>query len=91
MPVKIAVVGAGHMGKIHFEKLAAMEGVQVSGVVDVDRERARCLAEQCGAPCCEDYREAVDGADGAVIAASTGVHFEAGKAFLEKGAHVFME
>ncbi|MCK7505889.1 MAG: hypothetical protein MZV70_18645 [Desulfobacterales bacterium] len=40
MPIKIALVGAGHMGKIHIEKLASFDDVQIAGVADVDRERA---------------------------------------------------
>ena len=27
MPIKIALVGAGHMGKIHIEKLASLDDV----------------------------------------------------------------
>ena len=36
MPIKIALVGAGHMGKIHVEKLASFDDVQIAGVADVD-------------------------------------------------------
>ena len=36
MPIKIALVGAGHMGKIHIEKLASFDDVQIAGVADVD-------------------------------------------------------
>jgi predicted dehydrogenase len=91
MPLNIALVGAGHMGRIHLQKLAAMEDVRVCGVVDVDREQANVLSEQYGIPCFNDYRDVLDLLDGVVIATPTEAHFEIGKAFLEKGVHVFME
>jgi predicted dehydrogenase len=91
MPLKIVVAGAGHMGRIHLEKLMAMEGVEVSGIVDVDTERAKGLAQGGRVPCFADYRDAVDRSNGVVIATPTESHFEIGKAFLEAGCHVFVE
>ena len=91
MPLRIAVVGAGHMGRIHLEKLLSMEDVQVSGVVDVDPGVAEGLPERKGFPCFTDYRDVIGSTDGVVVSTPTESHFEIGKAFLEKGAHLFME
>jgi predicted dehydrogenase len=91
MSLSIAVVGAGHMGRIHLEKLAAMEDVKVSGVVDIDREQASALSAKYGVPCFNDYRGVIESSDGVVIATPTEAHFEIGKAFLERGVHIFME
>ncbi len=91
MPLRIGVVGAGHMGRIHLEKLSAMEGVEVAGVIDVDCKRTEGLPFGEGIPCFTDYREIIGRTDGIVIATPTESHYEIGKAFLESGSHVFME
>jgi predicted dehydrogenase len=92
MPLKrIVVVGTGHMGRIHLEKLASMEGVEVTGIVDVDAKTAGELSSQYGIPSFTDYREAVPFSDGAVIAVPTEFHHGIARDFLEKGRHIFVE
>ena len=89
--MRIAVVGAGHMGRIHLEKLSAMEDVQVSGVVDVDPGAQEGVGGGKSFPYFRDYRDVAGLADGVVVATPTESHFEIGKAFLENGSHLFME
>ena len=43
---RAAVVGTGHLGTFHAEKYAAIEACDLVGVVDVDHERARALADR---------------------------------------------
>ncbi|MBA4416960.1 MAG: UDP-N-acetyl-D-glucosamine dehydrogenase [Syntrophus sp. (in: bacteria)] len=91
MPIRIALVGAGHMGRIHLEKLSAMDGVQVSGVIDVDEARAKELSGKYRVPAFKEYSDVIPLSDGVVIATPTESHYEIARAFLEKGAHVFIE
>ena len=42
--MKAVLIGAGHMGRYHADKLAACKGVTLAGVVDADAGRARELA-----------------------------------------------
>lgn len=39
-PVRLALVGAERMTKVHMENALKMEGVGVEGVYDIDRGRA---------------------------------------------------
>ena len=39
--MKIAVIGAGHMGRYHADKFARLPGVELAAVVDRDPARAR--------------------------------------------------
>jgi predicted dehydrogenase len=91
MSLKIAVIGLGHMGKIHLKKIMTFEDIEISAVADVDKACAEELSQKTGAKACEDYREAIQLCDGAVIASPTETHYTVGKAFLEAGKHVFME
>jgi predicted dehydrogenase len=89
--MRIVVVGTGHMGRIHLEKLSAMKEVEVAGLVDVDSQRVKELSDRYGVPSFTAYREALPLCDGVVIATPTESHYRIAKEFLEKGCHIFVE
>jgi predicted dehydrogenase len=79
--LKVAVIGAGHMGRYHAEKFARLPGVELAAVVDRDPARAQIA----------DFREILHRIDAAVIAVPTDRHHEVARACLEKGLHVLVE
>jgi predicted dehydrogenase len=89
--LKVAVVGAGHMGRYHAEKFAARGDCRLVAVVDVDRARAEALATQLGCPFVTNYREVFGKADAVVISVPTERHHELAGACLEAGLHVLVE
>jgi predicted dehydrogenase len=100
MTVRIAVVGAGHMGKLHAEKVAAVaEEARLVAVVDVEHARARSLASRTGARPFAHVRELVaaaadrsdQGLDAAIVAVPTVEHFEVVSPLLEAGLDVLVE
>ena len=91
MPLKIGLIGAGHMGRIHLQKLRAMEDIEVSGVADIDTSWTCQVPADNGIPCFTDYGDLIKVSDAVVIATPTESHYRIGKAALEKGAAVFME
>jgi predicted dehydrogenase len=91
MSLRIAVIGLGHMGKIHFNKLLPFADVEASAIADVDMACVKELSQETGVKACEDYREAIQLCDGAIIASPTETHYAVGRTFLEAGKHVFME
>jgi len=47
--LRIAVIGAGHMGRFHAEKLSRLPGVELAAVVDTDPARAEVASvSACG-------------------------------------------
>jgi predicted dehydrogenase len=89
--VRAAVVGVGRLGSLHAAKYAALEGVKLAYVVDVDRERAASTAARFGATALTDYR-ALDGKVGAVTVASPSVtHHEIASHLLAAGCDVLLE
>jgi predicted dehydrogenase len=78
--LKVAVIGAGHMGRYHAQKFAAVPGIEVI-VVDPDPARAAV----------SDYRTILDGIEAAVVAVPTHLHHAVVKDCLEKGVHVLVE
>jgi predicted dehydrogenase len=89
--LRAAVIGAGHMGRMHAEKLARCEGVELAAVVDADPAQARALAGRLGCAAREDWRAVLADIGAAVIATPTEHHFEIALACLEKGVHVLVE
>ena len=94
-PLRIAVVGAGHMGRSHARKVAALRergaDVALTAVVDVEPERAQRLASELGARACRDAAEAYRDADAAIVAAPTRAHHALVCGALEAGLDVLVE
>ena len=89
--MKVAVIGAGHMGRYHAEKFAALRGVKLIGVVDADAARASALAEKLESQPLTDYRELFGKADAAVVAVPTDRHHAVARECLEHGLHLLIE
>ena len=94
-PVRIAVVGAGHMGRLHAAKIAAHaretgEALLVA-VADVERARADEVAAAEGVRAVADYRELFAEVDAAVVAVPTVAHGEVVAAALDAGLDVLVE
>jgi predicted dehydrogenase len=89
--LRVAVIGAGHLGKHHARLLAQVPGAKLVAVVDAQPERAAASAEGTGARALTDYRELFDAVDAVTVAAPTEIHHEIALAFLERGIAVLVE
>ncbi len=91
---RIAVVGAGHMGAFHAEKLAQLEreGVaQLACVCDTDPARASEIAERYGVAALNDAARVPELADAACVAVPTTRHARVAGQLLEAGLDVLIE
>jgi predicted dehydrogenase len=79
--LKVAVIGAGHMGRYHAQKFARLPGVELAAVVDPDPAKAGI----------SDYRTILAKVEAAVIAVPTDRHHEVARTCLERGLHVLVE
>lgn len=93
--INIGIIGAGRIGRVHAETLAAMApDVGIGMVVDANRKSAAAVARSCGAArVSNDPDEAIrDGEIDAVIVASpTDTHAGMIVAAAQAGKHVFCE
>jgi len=89
--LKVAVLGAGHMGRYHAEKFAARSDCQLVGVVDVETARAEALASRLACPAFARHEDLLKIADAAVVSVPTERHHEVAGACLEAGLHVLVE
>lgn len=88
---RIAVVGGGHLGRIHAKLLAGNDQCHFVAVADPSAASRDLVQSTLKLPVVEDFRELEHHIDGAVIAAPTFLHHEIGSWCLERGIHVFME
>jgi predicted dehydrogenase len=90
-PLRVAVIGVGHLGKHHARLLGQLAGAQLVAAVDTVAERAAAAAATSGAQALGDYRELFGKVDAVTIAAPTEAHHEIAMAFLERGTAVLVE
>jgi predicted dehydrogenase len=90
--LRAAVVGAGYLGRFHAQKYAALPGVDLVAIIDVDLDRARAVAAETGAPCaCRLLAEVPGRLDAASVVVPNEAHFTATAGLLERGIHVLIE
>ncbi len=90
--MRIAVIGAGLIGREHAALLRRHPGVDLVAIADVTPQ-GEALARECGAAFHADYRRMLREVplDGAVVALPNQLHLEAGLACIEQGVAMLME
>lgn len=90
-PVRVAVVGVGHLGRHHVRLLATTPGATLVAAVDRDRSRAEAAASAAGCEVLTDAMDLLGRVDAVVIAVPTVDHLAVARPFLERGVHVLVE
>jgi predicted dehydrogenase len=85
------VIGAGVFGGHHARKYAALDGVVLSAVLDIDPERAAALAMPLGGRAFSDLAEFLEAVDVVTVAAPASVHGQFALAALKAGKPVYVE
>ncbi len=93
MTIRVGVIGAGGMGREHIKNLAALEGVDVVVIADVDAAAALDAAGLCDAAASTDAAgvAADPSLDGVVIASPDHTHADLTIAAVERGGFVLCE
>ena len=89
--LRLAVVGAGRLGRFHAQKLAPRDDVELIAVVDPIPEARNRLAAECGTRPLPDCRALPQQLDAAVIAAPTRFHHSLGLELISSGVHLLVE
>jgi len=85
-----AVIGCGKFGYYHAQKYAAMDGVELACVVDIDRDKAKKVANEFGCQFTDDCKE-ITNVDLVSIVTPSDTHFEIAKHFIKCGTDVLIE
>ena len=90
--VRVAVIGAGHLGKIHTRLLHSQpDQVQLVGVADPSPEAQRAVLNQAEIQVVSDYRKLIPEIDAAIIATPTRFHHAVAMDLLQNGIHTLIE
>ena len=89
--INIAVIGAGHLGRIHARLLAQQPVYNVVGIVDPVLEARRQVAGDLGVPAFSHLDQLQGHLDAAVIATPTHLHHEIAMPLLQQHVHLLVE
>jgi|GEM_PF-468754 len=94
-PVKVAIIGHGHLGKWHAQKAQALAEAQLVAIVDkfnnVDSFKAKLKESYPQVKMVVDISEVIDEIDAAIVVTPTSTHYEICEYLIEKGKHIFCE
>jgi predicted dehydrogenase len=87
----MALVGAGHLGTFHAQRLHELDPAEPRWIIDRDRERAENLATSLGVRAGTDFGAALAEVAAVIIATPTETHFDLAARAIEAGRHVLVE
>jgi len=90
-PLKVGVVGVGHLGRHHARLYASLPEAELVGVVDSDGARAAEIAAEYGCEVFEGSAELAQQVEAASIAVPTEHHCRVALELLGAGVHVLVE
>ncbi len=89
--LKIGVLGAGHLGKIHLSCIKQIEQYDLVGFFDPADETAHLVESEMGVKSFDSIDALIDAVDVVDIVTPTISHFECASKALQKRKHVFIE
>src|ERR687897_3623267 len=84
-PLRVAVIGVGHLGRHHARILSGLDGVELTAVVDADPARADEVATAFQTWNCREQSQLEGKIDAAVVAVNTEAHAEVALPLLRSG------
>ena len=89
--VKVSVIGAGMMGKIHLKTYKAMPGIELVGVYDIFPDACKAAAETFGIRAFSSLEEVAANVEAVSVVTTSITHCEVGLFFLNRGIHCLIE
>jgi predicted dehydrogenase len=89
-PLRVAVIGVGHLGRHHARILGAMDGVKLVAVVDADKARGEEIATANGTVALQDISQLGE-VDAVTVAVPTEYHATVALPLLKRGIPALIE
>lgn len=90
-PLRVAVIGVGHLGKEHARILSGLPNVELTGVMDVNFEQAQIVARRHNTKAFQDVWPLLNLVDAASVVVPTSFHLPVAREFLKRGIPVLVE
>lgn len=89
--VRLAVIGAGHLGKIHTKLARGLQDVELVGFVEPLDAQREAVAKELGVAGFAHHHDVLSQIDAAIIATPTKFHHAVALELLQAGKHVLVE
>jgi len=89
--IKIGVIGAGHLGKIHLKLLKSSKKFDLIGFYDTDEKSSKKLSKKEGYQYYSDLDSLLENVDAIDIVSPTTTHYEIAKHVISRNKNVFIE
>ena len=89
--LKVGVLGAGHLGKIHLRLLNESEKYELVGFYDPDAINGKNVADEFGYTYFDNINKLIEAVDVVDIVTPTLSHYDCAKKSMLAGKHVFIE
>ncbi len=90
-PVRLAIVGGGHLGRIHTRLASQQDDVSLVAVVEPDARAGHRLRDEFACQVVSELGQLADPVDAAIVASPTETHFEIANRLLARGCHLLVE
>ena len=90
-PLRVGVIGVGHLGSLHAKMYARMRAVKLVGIYDINVELSQKIAKEFGTTPYSSLEQLLSSVDAVSIATPTSTHYEVAKEVIEKGKHLLIE
>lgn len=88
---KVSVIGVGHLGSIHTKLWHSIEGAELIGIFDTEKEKSVQISKEQGISSFSSIDELLSNSQAVTIASPTVNHYEIALKCIEKGVHCFIE
>jgi len=89
--LKVGVIGVGYLGQFHAEKYAQLPEVELVGVMDIKKERAKEVANRFQCIAFDSLESLLKEIEAVSIVVPTKSHYEVASICLNEGKHVLLE
>jgi predicted dehydrogenase len=90
-PLRVAVIGAGHLGRIHAKLASQVDGMELVAITDPSPAARDLATNQFGVDSFESHRDVLNRIDAAIVSSPTPAHATTVAELLSADKHVFVE
>lgn len=89
--LKIGVLGAGHLGKIHIKCIQQIDAYELVGFYDPHPDTAKAASEEYGIPSFDTIEELIELCEVVDIVTPTLSHYDCAEKAIKQSKHIFIE
>ncbi len=89
--MKISVIGAGHLGKIHINCIKQIKEFELVGFYDSNAETAKKVSKDMNVKAFDNVEELINASDAIDVVTPTSTHFHYASMAIKQSKHVFIE